>query len=101
MSARAAQVVTLRVKKGYKGAFRPGETVTVSKLGDRCYKVDDDPAYVAGETHLLMLERGPRGLQAVSPEGRYKQASNGTLTPVTADAVTAAARGKRADAVAR
>jgi hypothetical protein len=96
------QVVTLAVKKAYKGPSRRGETVTVGKLGGPCYKVEEDPAYAPGETHLLMLERGPRGhLQTVAPEGRYKQAADGTLAPVTADAVTAAARGKRPDAVAR
>jgi hypothetical protein len=96
------QVVTLKVKKGYKGPSRAGDTVTVSKLGGECYRVEQDPAYSKGETHLLMLERGPRGhLQTVSPEGRYKQIGDGTLEPAGHSEVAESAKGKRPDAVAR
>ena len=96
------QVVTLTVKSGYKGPNGRGETVTLTKLGGPCYKVEGDPAYRRGETHLLMLERGPRGhLQTVAPEGRYKQLADGTLQPVTSDDVTDDVRGKRPSAVVR
>jgi len=96
------QVVTMKVKKAYKGPSEAGDTVTLSKLGGECYRVDEDPAYSKGETHLLMLERGPGGhLQTVSPEGRYKQLADGTLEPAGHSAVAKSAKGKRPDAVAR
>jgi hypothetical protein len=77
-------------------------TTSASKLGGECYRVEDDPAYSKGETHLLMLERGPRRhLQTVSPEGRYKQIADGTLEPAGHSDVAESAKSKRPDAVAR
>jgi hypothetical protein len=96
------QIVTMKVKTAYKGPSRAGDTVTLSKLGGECYRVDEDPAYAKGETHLLMLERGARGhLQTVSPEGRYEQLADGSLEPAGHSAVAESAKGKRPDAVAR
>ena len=95
------QSVRLKVSKAYKGAAE-GDTITVSKLGSDCFRVEEDPAYEKGETQLLMLERGPgSGLQAVSPEGRSKLTDEGTLQPVGHSSVAQSARGKRPDAIAR
>lgn len=96
------QVVRLKVRQAYKGPSARGDTITVSKLGGDCYRVEEDPAYAKGETHLLMLERAPRGhLQTVSPEGRFEQTDDGRLKPAGHSAVAESARGKRADDVVR
>lgn len=95
------QIVRLKVRKAYKGSAE-GDTIAVTKLGSDCFRVDEDPAYVKGETQLLMLERGPgSGLQAVSPEGRFKLTDEGTLQPVGHSSVAQSARGELPDDIAR
>lgn len=94
------QLVHLKVRKAYKGST-DGAIVTLSKLGGDCYNVDEDPAYAAGQTHLLMLERGAHGdMQVVAPEGRFRQTADGKLKAVGHSDVAASATDKRADDVA-
>jgi len=95
------QSVRLEVREAYKSAAE-GDTITLSELGGTCYRVDEDPAYAPGETHLLLLERGAgAALQAVSPEGRFQLSREGTLQPVGHSSLAQSARGKRADDIAR
>jgi hypothetical protein len=95
------QEVTVNVMKSAgKGQSKKGETMTLFKTGSACQRVDHDPAYVPGETELLLLDDGPKGMSIpVAPEGRYKIKADRTLQPVVDNAVTAEVKGKKADDV--
>jgi hypothetical protein len=55
-----------------------------------------------GDQHLLMLDRGIRGLEkTIAPQGRFKIERNNTLTPTVDDEVTAPVRGKSLSEVQR
>ncbi|MDQ2983374.1 MAG: hypothetical protein M3R70_05555 [Actinomycetota bacterium] len=96
------RVVTMRVANSYKGPASAGDTVTVTQLGDACYRVANDPRYRVGQSELLMLQPGPRNaLQIVSPEGRYRRSPQGTLAPVIDNPATRSLKNRRVAAVAR
>lgn len=98
------QKVTLKVGKSYKGAESDG-IITLFQTGGQAQMpappaagsnpentkppiaeasqvvFAGDPPYQVGEQYLLFLESGPQNMQRiVSPEGRYKLESNGTLS---------------------
>jgi hypothetical protein len=80
------QNVTIRVSEAVKGAAREGGVVTVERLGDAagCFRVEGEPAYVAGQQYLLLLEngRGGRPSHVISPAGRYQVTANNSLRAV-------------------
>ena len=114
------QTVTLKVAKGDKGAGRDG-IVTLFQTGGEVQLPPPpaegekepiveasqvifagDPLYQVGEQYLLLLEPGPRNLQRiVSPEGRYKVASDGTLAAMVETDAANEVKGKRLAEVER
>lgn len=107
------QHVQLKVAKVHKGGVKAGQVVDLfqtggvsaptgtpeGKQGERVQThlvlLSGDPLYHVGEKYLLMLEDGPRGqLRTVSPEGRFRIESNGTVTPMVDNQVTGAVKGK-------
>lgn len=90
------QEITVKVLKAHKGGAAAGETLTMFQTGSVCRQVAGDPAYNKGEKHLLLLTDGPDGKQrTVSPEGRFKQQSDGTLEPTTHGPVADEGKGKK------
>lgn len=93
------QIITLRVVKAYKGAYRTGQQVKLFQTGGvlvaasgnseqamqtagRRFIMEGDPLYRVGEQYMLMLSDGPGGLQrTIAPEGRYR-VEGGRLTPM-------------------
>lgn len=107
------QRITLKVLKGYKGAAKSGQTLTLFQTGGTVAQapsrqagkqplttvqqviLEGDPLYRQGEQYLLMLEPGPRGmLRTISPEGRYRVERNGALTAMVDDEATREIQGK-------
>jgi len=97
----ATREVTVKVmKNGGKGPSKKGETMTLFQTGSVCQRLEGDPAYTPGETELLLLDQGPKGMSIpVSPEGRYKVKADRTIEPVVNNAVTAGMKGKKVDDV--
>jgi hypothetical protein len=55
-----------------------------------------DPPFQVGEKHLLLLQPGPRDtLTTISPDGRFKEAADGTLEPTVDSPATREVRGKK------
>jgi hypothetical protein len=107
------QQIKLKVNKVQKGNVKVGQVVDIfqtggvtlptgqpdgkqgARLQTHLVLLSDDPLYKAGEQYLLLLEDGPRGmLRSISPEGRYRIESNGTVTPMIDNDVTAVVKGK-------
>ena len=107
------QHVQLKVTKSYKGNARSGQVLDLFQTGGlaaptgqpdgkqgarvqtHLVLLSGDPLYKVGEHYLLMLEDGPRNqLRTISPEGRFKIESNGSVTPMVDNAVTAGVKGK-------
>jgi hypothetical protein len=92
------QRVTVKVLQSYKGTaqtnqqltlFQTGGVVTNSRGESGRLVLDGDPLYKAGERYLLMLSAGPDGaLRTIAPEGRYRYAADGSLTPMVTSKVT-------------
>jgi len=107
------QHIQLQVTKSYKGNDKPGQVLDLFQTGGltaptgqpdgkqgarvqtHIVLLSGDPLYKVGEHYLLMLEDGPRHqLRTISPEGRFKIESNGTVTPMVDNQVTAGVKGK-------
>ncbi|MCA1844453.1 MAG: hypothetical protein LC792_14940 [Actinobacteria bacterium] len=90
------QKVTVKVTRTIKGSAAPGQTLNLFQTGSACRTLKGDPPYKQGEKHLLMLTEGPKAmLTTISPEGRFKQAADGTLEPTTDGPVADEVRGKK------
>lgn len=78
------QAIKIRVEDSVKGASKPGDILSVQRLGDAngCFRVEGDPPYNVGEKYLLLLREPSEGrnlFQTVSPPtGRFIE-SNGVL----------------------
>jgi hypothetical protein len=107
------QHVKLQVNKVSKGNAKAGQVVDVFQTGGllaptgqpsgkqnervqtHLVLLSGDPLYKVGEQYMLMLEDGPRGmLRTISPEGRFRIESNGSVTPVVDNEVTTSVKGK-------
>jgi hypothetical protein len=107
------QHIKLQVTRVNKGNAKVGQVVDVFQTGGltvptgqpngkqgariqtHIVLLSGDPLYKVGEQYLLMLEDGPRGMQrTISPEGRFRIESNGTVTPVVDNEVTTSVKGK-------
>lgn len=107
------QHIQLKVTRSHKGNARVGEVLDLFQTGGlsvptgqpdgkqgarvqtHIVLLSGDPLYKAGEHYLLMLEDGPRNqLRTISPEGRFRIESNGTVTPMVDNQVTAPVKGK-------
>jgi hypothetical protein len=116
------QVVTVKVLDSLKGSHNVGDSIQLFQTGGlqmpetltsepskdqvriQAKKVvlEGDPLYIVGDQHLLMLDRGIRGLEkTIAPQGRFKIERNNTLTPTVDDEVTAPVRGKSLSEVQR
>jgi hypothetical protein len=91
------------------GAQRPRDPWNPGEFEGRRILLDDDPPYERGERYLLMLKSGPelpvdgsriRTMRLVSPEGRYRIRSDGSVEPVSQRAAFARElRGRRLEDV--
>ena len=107
------QHVQLKVTKAYKGNTKVGDVLDLFQTGGQTAPtgkpdgkqgarvqthivlLSGDPLYKVGEHYLLMLEGGPRNqLRTISPEGRFRIESNGAVTPMVDNQVTAPVKGK-------
>lgn len=107
------QHIQLKVTRAYKGTPRSGQVLDLFQTGGLTLPTDKpdgkqgarlqthivllggDPLYKVGEHYLLLLEDGPRNqLRTISPEGRYRIESNGTVTPMVDNQVTTGVKGK-------
>jgi len=107
------QHVQLKVTKSYKGNAKSGDVLDLFQTGGltaptgqpdgkqgarvqtHIVLLSGDPLYKVGEHYLLMLEDGPRNqLRTISPEGRFRVESNGSVTPMVDNQVTAGVKGK-------
>jgi hypothetical protein len=107
------QHIQLKVSKVSKGSAKVGQVVDVFQTGgltvpttqpdgkqgariqSHIVLLSGDPLYKVGEQYLLMLEDGPQGMhRTISPEGRFRVESNGTVTPVVDNEVTTSVKGK-------
>jgi hypothetical protein len=107
------QHIQLKVTKAYKGNAKSGQVLDLFQTGGLTVPADKpdgkqgarlqthivllsgDPLYKVGEHYLLMLEDGPRNqLRTISPEGRFRIESNGTVTPMVDNQVTTSVKGK-------
>jgi hypothetical protein len=114
------QHIQFRVDAVQKGAAKVGQVLDLFQTGGlaaptgqpdgkqgarvqtHLVLLSGDPLYQVGEQYLLLLDDGPRGMQRpISPEGRYKIESNGTVTPVIDNEVTAPVKGKPVDVLRR
>lgn len=87
---------TVRVARTHKGQAAVGQTLTLFQTGSTCRTMKGDPPYRVGERQLLLLSAGPRDqLTTFSPEGRFRQAADGTLEPTVDTPATREVRGKR------
>jgi len=78
------QRITVNVEKVYRGQAAKGQTLVLFQTGGGSTGFsEDDPAYQPGERYALLLVPGPNSmLRVISPEGRYRIASNGTVQPM-------------------
>jgi len=107
------QHIQLKVTKSYKGSAKSGDVLDLFQTGGltaptgqpdgkqgarvqtHIVLLSGDPLYKVGEHYVLMLEDGPRNqLRTVSPEGRFRIESNGSVTPMVDNQVTAPVKGK-------
>jgi hypothetical protein len=114
------QQIKLKVNKVEKGNAKVGQIVDVFQTGGiaapsgqpdgkqgarietHLVLLSDDPLYKTGEQYLLMLEDGPKGLlRTISPEGRFRIESNGSVTPMVDNEVTAVVKGKQVSELER